>query len=382
VCGLVGIAGALGRDDEDVMKRMLMLDVFRGKHSTGLAGVRNNGDVKIAKVADHPFTLFEMDRFKDACSGYNSVAFLGHNRAATRGDVTGANAHPFQFGHIVGAHNGTLWHGCHKELNKLLDEEYPVDSQSIIAAIAEFGIEEVVKILDGSYALTYFNLEEGTMNFIRNKDRPLWWSASKDGKFIWWASEWPIIRGSVTSHPVKGEYRELFYNKDGHCFFGFDEDVHYSFDIDALKKGGGFPKPRVRKMEGKKPFLAHSSTGGHRTGVHWPPNQTGFHSTRTQNGSTTTSRGTKTGTSSDNRSVSQIIQHFDGTKDEPTAGRITRERFEDLAKHGCTFCDRQINWGDTGIAIYDEDDIILCPDHSPPGVSEGTIRIYLPNIAA
>lgn len=389
MCGLVGIAGALGRDDENVMKRMLMLDMERGEDSTGLAAIRNDGEVKIAKVADHPLTLFEMESFKQALNGYNSIAFLGHNRKSTRGRTIKANAHPFEAGHIVGAHNGTLWPGSFKELCTKLGQEFEVDSEAIIASIAEFGIEETVKMLDGSYALTYVNLMNGTINFIRNKERPLWWAASKDSKFIYWASEWPTIRGGVTCHPIKGEYRDLYYNDKGHCMFGFDEDVHYSFDLDVLRKGkwDGLPKPKVKKMEGKERFLGTSSNCGIHTGgsTRAPWKQRGKqddnkdNTTRTQSGNKAT-LSTTTSLRGISNPPSSVLLDVAGSKEYPTGGYISRREFEEMSGDGCSLCHTPIRWGDTGIAIYKDDGIILCPAHAPPGVTDGQIRIYLPAI--
>src|SRR3546814_12623264 len=53
-------------------------------------------------------TLFPDTTLCRSLSGYNSKAFIGHNRAATLGKVNGLNAHPFRYDNIMGAHNGTL----------------------------------------------------------------------------------------------------------------------------------------------------------------------------------------------------------------------------------------------------------------------------------
>jgi predicted glutamine amidotransferase len=97
-----------------------------------LAAVRSNGDVKIAKAAASPPELFYDTGFREALNGNQSRAFIGHNRLATRGVVNPFNAHPFQFGHITGAHNGTLETSCKWKLRRLgIGEKFDVDSQAL-----------------------------------------------------------------------------------------------------------------------------------------------------------------------------------------------------------------------------------------------------------
>jgi glucosamine 6-phosphate synthetase-like amidotransferase/phosphosugar isomerase protein len=119
MCGLVGIAGKLTVKDEATMKRLFLLDFFRGPDSTGLAAVRGDGNIHVSKLASHPIDLFDSARFKTALSGYNSKIFLGHNRYATKGKVNANNAHPYHYGDIVGAHNGTLSISSWRALEKL-----------------------------------------------------------------------------------------------------------------------------------------------------------------------------------------------------------------------------------------------------------------------
>lgn len=146
MCGLVGIAGNLLYQDEFTMKRLLMADYFRGPDSTGFAAIRTNGDAFVAKLASNPIDLFNQKNFDTALNGNASRAFIGHNRAATRGKVVSANAHPFHFGSIVGAHNGTLDQESWDRLEEKLGEKYTVDSMALIAAIDKLGIEKTIKL--------------------------------------------------------------------------------------------------------------------------------------------------------------------------------------------------------------------------------------------
>lgn len=61
--------------------------------------------------------------------------YLAHTRRATTGHITKANAHPFRFGRLVGAHNGMV--SNHPTLNRVYGRTCPVDSQHIFLHIEE-----------------------------------------------------------------------------------------------------------------------------------------------------------------------------------------------------------------------------------------------------
>jgi hypothetical protein len=64
-----------------------------------------------------------------------SRQLLGHTRKATIGAITEANAHPFEVGNIVGAHNGIV--SNHAELNISYGRGCEVDSAHIFYHLAE-----------------------------------------------------------------------------------------------------------------------------------------------------------------------------------------------------------------------------------------------------
>lgn len=351
MCGHVGIAGKLEHKDESTLKRLLIYDYFRGPDSTGLASIRNNGDVKIAKIASNPIDLFDMGRFKEALSGYNSKALIGHNRLATKGVVNNQNAHPYQYGHIVGAHNGTLDKSSWDKLCELSGEKTDVDSQAIFACIAKIGIEETVKHMSGAWALVWYDTEEGTLNFLRNNQRPLWYAYDEKFERVFWASEWPFIDAAIKT---SSSAYKLYQDKEGHGFFSVSENWHYKFDLDALKKGGDTrPKPRVKELKGKE--VAASS--GSRP---FPPStHQGNHGwvNRGTNSTQTSTTGSTTGTGTGGTTVKNFITD----KDEPFCGYITKERFTELTKAGCSWCLETVDYDTPGI-VYDERfESILCP---------------------
>lgn len=374
MCGLVGIAGRLEHKDEMTMKKLLVYDYFRGTDSTGLAVLRNNNqDFAIAKAAVNPLDLFDMTRFKSALTPSSSSVFLGHNRAATKGKVNNNNAHPFQYDHIIGAHNGTLDKSSWDKLMEATGEQTDVDSQAIFIAIAKLGIEETVKLLQGAWALTWIDLQQGTLNFLRNKERPLWYGYTKDFKHLFWASEYKFIDAAVrTSSIIYDWYR----SDKGYGFWQFEEDWWYRYDIEQLKKGAGEgnaePKPKVKKLEGKAPAPVTSMAYG-----------SGYTPFRDYRGttSTTTSRtstvlgGTNTSGTPSKSNIPDVIE-MSASINEPLGGFITEDEFDEkYGKYNCSWCRNPVDYHDKGIAIYVAQEYVLCTEccNHP-----ATTRIYAP----
>lgn len=381
MCGHVGIAGNLVSTDENIMKRLFLYDYFRGPDSTGLAAIRNTNEVKIAKIASHPLNLFDLQRFKDALNALPSHVFIGHNRAATRGVVNDMNAHPYQYDHIVGAHNGTLSAATVKRLEDKLGEKFEVDSKAIFASIAKFGIDETVAMFQKSednikcpdaWALVWFDLKDKTLNFLRNDERPFWYAYSKDFKKIFWASEWGFIRAACEMAPVR---QELYTQENtGYKFFETAVDTLYTYDIIDLKTKGVHPKPKVRELKGKE---APAVTYTHTQGSPFGRGATGGtnHSTTTS----TTSRGNKPTTMGSAPSKHTVVSLFGDDKD-PLAGLFDEMSFITTAGTSCAWCDKDIDINDRGITIFESLKTALCAECSGDHTASGPVRVYAQNL--
>jgi hypothetical protein len=368
MCGLVGAAGHLQIRDDTVIKRLLMLDFFRGVDSTGLAGIRTNGEVNIAKIANTPPVLFDVGKFKNLLSGVNRV-FIGHNRAATKGKTCDYNAHPFQFGDIVGAHNGTLDPMSHNRLNEAIGEKFEVDSQALFAAIDKVGIKEAIELcttgsdgMQGAWSLVWYDLKDGSINFLRNKHRPLWYAWDDAYRRIYWASEWWMLEAAGRADGIEFATE----GEKGYRFFPTDEDRHYRFDVGLMVTATERQKPKVKEISGREPVTAvnHGAfpTRGMETNGNLHTNVCGFvatastkrqHSGRT---STTTSHGQTTRPS---LSSDRVI-HWMGTEQYPYAGYIDEIKFSEIAKYGCTWCQKTLEYGDPGITILEQQCMALC----------------------
>lgn len=370
MCGHVGIAGKMEFKDEMTMKRLFLYDYFRGPDSTGLASLRKDGSVRIAKVASNPINLFDMQRFKDALSGYNSTVLLGHNRAATKGAVNDLNAHPYQYDHIVGAHNGTLDKSSWDALNNVLGYKTDVDSQAIFACIAKIGIEETVKLLRGAWALVWIDTSDNSLNFLRNKERSFWYAYDDKFDRVFWASEYPFIQAAVK---LSAQSYTLAADKEGHTFFSTLENWWYKYDIKAFGSLTERPKPRVKELKGKEaaaytasPF--HDYRGSHTavTGTTGTVTHPGSRPTQTTSSSTTTS---KTGTP-----LEYTVRNYVVDKTNPFAGYLSEERFTAMAKSGCSWCSKTVDYDEVGLVIDDRLDTVLCSGCSG---SHNHTRIYV-----
>lgn len=130
MCGIFGYSfqpGALSPSRRAVLATALArYNDQRGGMSYGVVGIKH-GEPYIARgIGD----LFDNAHF--LCD-FNVL--FAHTRWASVGEVNVENAHPFEIGNILGAHNGGIanW----EELNQKYNRKFEVDSQHIFAHLNE-----------------------------------------------------------------------------------------------------------------------------------------------------------------------------------------------------------------------------------------------------
>ena len=201
MCGHVGVYGKLpSTDNKKLMAFMLLLDSTRGTDGTGIYSL---GEVN--KVVGNVYNLIESRQWeKDV---HESNLMIGHNRASSVGKNSTRNSHPFRFGKIIGAHNGTLQKYLLKDSN-----DFDVDSECLYHNIEKYGIKETAKNMSGSWSLVWYDEGEQVLRFLRNKERPMWIahiSETKENattkvktthKAILWASEYWMLEAAENKY--------------------------------------------------------------------------------------------------------------------------------------------------------------------------------------
>lgn len=190
MCGIVGLISihknGPSAEEMGTFRDMLVFDSVRGFDSTGVFGVHKNGNVEMAKAAITGSEFVTTYDYKDWHGNmYMSGQMLvGHNRAATRGTINDANAHPFCIDDkILLVQNGT-YKGSHHHLANT-----NVDSEAIATLLArEDNVETALQQVDAAFALVWYNVPNQTLNIIRNDERPLYIANTKEGSILF-ASE-------------------------------------------------------------------------------------------------------------------------------------------------------------------------------------------------
>lgn len=238
MCGLVGILSSNFTEREKKIFRWLhVLDVVRGKDAAGFMAAHVDGRTEVHKELHHPVVILSEapDGVFDDFGLINGdlKCVIGHNRAKTSGANTKENAHPFEFSHIIGAHNGTL---KAPSLNKLDSEYGEVDSKRFYNAMnkvfsKEEGakhttVEGLIENVEGAMALTWWEKEAQILHMYKNEQRPLYYCASYDKRTFMWASEAWMLELAMNYENCRGEftpiipfadntYKRIVITKDG-----------------------------------------------------------------------------------------------------------------------------------------------------------------------
>lgn len=191
MCGLIGLAGNITFKEEKIFTTLLMLDVIRGKHSTGVASLHkdiNTPVVKVVKDKLNAVDFMDLASFRTLMWKKHYI-LMGHNRWATKGAIVQENAHPFEFDNIVGAHNGSL----NSQLSFHEGNRFAVDSQALYSELNHSDAATMWSKTNGAAALSWIDKRDNSLNFLRNKERPLWFTTINKGETLVWASEhWMI----------------------------------------------------------------------------------------------------------------------------------------------------------------------------------------------
>lgn len=194
MCGLYGLAGygILGKHLR-AFKELMWVSALRGTDSTGVYAVksRRQKPVEVLRkdAIDSADFIFKHDRIDSFLKDMTFDLFMGHVRDATVGSVTQANAHPFDVGSMVGAHNGTIKH-------KDFFSPKKTDSEMMFQMMASIGVRETLEKLSwwDAYAVSIYDRTSRTLILARNDQRSLYMGISEKDDIMMYASDLDMLR--------------------------------------------------------------------------------------------------------------------------------------------------------------------------------------------
>lgn len=243
MCGLVMLVSkhnnGFSTPQQDIFSSLLYISGgFRGRDGAGVIVIDNLGNASMAKDATSVDAFITSDEY----SVLNSLAYkkgramIGHNRAATRGEVKDTNAHPFWIDDkIVMVHNGTFF-GSHKHI-----KDTEVDSEAIGHLLAENeNVEEALKKVNAAYALMWYNVEKREICVIRNSSRPLYYMETSSSYI--YASEESFLKFVIAKfnltpelgpYLIKEHHLSTFTIKDDHKYELTTRDLDCKFPVET-----------------------------------------------------------------------------------------------------------------------------------------------------
>lgn len=202
MCGIIGFhakpkSWESWKQRGEWLNAMMTVCSLRGEDSAGVGVVRQDGEALAAKAAVHPWYFINSPIMAPIDRELPTAQIvLGHCRAATQGAVNNANAHPFTVGDVMMVHNGTI-HAT--DMNTPNGVGFITDSHKLAALLSEAAVGDAHTVFGetgGAWAVVWYDKRDGSLNFARNDQRPMYFGHTPDKKILTWASEsWMLLAG-------------------------------------------------------------------------------------------------------------------------------------------------------------------------------------------
>ncbi|MDE2097324.1 MAG: hypothetical protein KGL39_08785 [Patescibacteria group bacterium] len=213
---------------KSAFRQLLEAASWRGRDATGIACVKINKlkePAVVYKKAIKAGDFIDMDHYRRIERNFDDYGFvIGHARSSTSDgwNLADENAHPFQFGPVTMVHNGTIRN--YRTLDSGI--EHPVDSAHVAACLSKSDDpKEVLEQLMGPFALVWHDARDGTLNFAKNNEKPLFFCFIEKENTMFWGSELEAMYAVLVRHGLKIE------GKFRHC----TAFHHVKFKVDDLR---------------------------------------------------------------------------------------------------------------------------------------------------
>jgi len=201
--GIVNVSNVPVKGLSDFIADALIAGAVRGDDSCGIAVMDSQTNVRLHKDVLAPTSFLASRATKTLLDEVDhAYMVIGHNRAATVGEVSVDAAHPFRLTDeawgisIVGVHNGTLSGYKLKDG----DKEYISDSEWLFAQLLdaaksddvarEQAVSDILAGIWGAYSVMFFFDDDPTRFYIANNGkRPMHCLLSSDETYLLMASE-------------------------------------------------------------------------------------------------------------------------------------------------------------------------------------------------
>lgn len=367
MCGLYGAYGWIGSDEKRGIKALQMFSQLRGRDSSGIAVVPNVKSAKVTvlkTVGGQESLIREGEKLFDQgtwdLKPINIQCVIGHCRHATVGIVNDENAHPFEYGDIVGCHNGTVYKSNLSHLESHAHDL--IDSQILIKELSREDTTpaEVLEYVHGAWALTWWDKKEDNLHMCRNSRRDLFVVKTEDGRTLFWASEIWMLH-AMAAHALARNIdmklgKVMFVQADRHLIWEKDKGGKVILKVSEDAKGG-----KVNQFF--RPTPARESSSFRFSVTYKGPKS-----------KTTKRHDKKTGTNvvpiNKGKGERSHVDEFEETYTRTYDGLyVTKREYEKLVEGGCSWqCGEELTWEDRDEITWYWDDCPVCAD------CEGSIK--------